>query len=78
MTSAPKPDRRATGLAGPMRNGPREGDGRAAHASPALLYIACVLALLLAILQVDLHRDRLEQLGFASAEMNIALATIHP
>ena len=35
-----------------------------ARASPSLLYTAVVLALLLAILEIDLHRAALESIGF--------------
>ncbi len=77
MTSTPRRDRRPLHFADPMRHGPDER-GRTPHASPLLIYIACVLALLLAILQVDLNRSSLERLGFAPREMTIELASIHP
>lgn len=38
-------------------------DGVPAKASPSLIYTVVVLALLLAILEVDAHRGELESLG---------------
>jgi hypothetical protein len=37
-----------------------------AETSPSLIYTAVVLAFLLAILEVDVHRSTLESTGFAS------------
>jgi hypothetical protein len=43
---------------------PHNGDA-SARTSPSLLYTAIVLALLLAILEIDLHRAALESIGLA-------------
>jgi len=42
---------------------PRNRDPARRAASPLLIYIAVVLALLLAILEVDLHRELLQSVG---------------
>ena len=49
-------------LRGPI---PPENRDASARASPSLLYTAIVLALLLAILEIDLHRAGLESVGLA-------------
>jgi hypothetical protein len=46
-------------------------DGVPAKASPSLIYIAVVLALLLAILEVDAHRGELESLGLLGSDYPI-------
>ena len=45
---------------------PPDGRDASAGTSPSLLYTAVVLALLLAILEIDLHRAGLESIGLAS------------
>ncbi|OAF19460.1 hypothetical protein [Bradyrhizobium neotropicale] len=42
---------------------PRHRDSPARDASPLLIYIVAVLALLLAVLEVDLHRELLQSFG---------------
>jgi len=49
-------------LRGPI---PPENRDASARTSPSLLYTAIVLALLLAILEIDLHRAGLESVGLA-------------
>jgi hypothetical protein len=43
-----------------------------ASASPLLIYTAAALFLILAILEVDLHRDELRALGFIGSTERIA------
>jgi hypothetical protein len=49
-----------------------------AETSPALIYAAVVLALLLAILEVDLHRDGLESLSLLTSNLPIETAFMGP
>lgn len=49
-----------------------------AETSLALIYAAIVLALLLAILEVDLHRDGLESLGLLTNHHPIETAFMGP
>jgi len=44
------------------------GETTGTSASPILAYTAAALFLILAILEVDLHRDELKALGLASSE----------
>jgi hypothetical protein len=53
-------------------------DGVPAEASPSLIYAAVVLALLLAILEVDAHRGELESLGFLGNDYLIQAAFLGP
>jgi hypothetical protein len=45
-----------------------------AEASPLLIFIAAVLALLLAILEVDAHRAELNSLGLSGADYPVQAA----
>ena len=56
---------------------PHDRDGPA-QTSPALIYAAVALALLLAILEVDLHRDGLESLGLLTNNHPIETAFMGP
>ena len=47
-------------------------------ASPVLTYTVIVLLLVLAILEVDLHRDELRALGFISGEEDLASSLVGP
>ena len=49
-----------------------------ASASPALVFTAIVLFLILAIVQIDLHRDELRALGFLSSEEGIKASFLSP
>jgi hypothetical protein len=49
-----------------------------AQTSPALMYAAVALALLLAILEVDLHQDGLESLGLLTNNHPIETAFMGP
>jgi hypothetical protein len=53
-------------------------DGVPAKASPSLMYIAVVLALLLAILEVDAHRGELESLGLSASDQFVPTAFMGP
>jgi hypothetical protein len=56
---------------------PHHGDVRA-EASPILIYVAVVLAFLLAILEVDAHRGELEALGLSGSEFAAVPAAVSP
>jgi hypothetical protein len=47
-------------------------------ASPLLAYAATVLLLLLAILEIDLHRDELRELGLIAGEANGTSSLLGP
>lgn len=49
-----------------------------AEASPPLIFIAVVLALLLAILEVDAHRAELRSLGLTGADHPVQAAFLGP
>jgi hypothetical protein len=49
-----------------------------AEASPALIYTAVVLVLLLALLEVDAHRGELESLGLLGHDYPIPVAFLGP
>lgn len=51
---------------------PRNRDPGTQHASPLLVYVVAVLALLLAALEVDVHRARLQSVGLVGAPIGIA------
>jgi hypothetical protein len=53
-------------------------DAAPAEASSSLIYIAIVLALLLAILEVDAHRAELESLGLITRDSPIPAALLGP
>lgn len=53
-------------------------DAVAARASPSLVYTAVVLALLLAILEVDAHRGELESLGLLGSDRTIQTVFLGP
>jgi hypothetical protein len=57
---------------------PPRHDDVPAQASPSLLYTAVVLALLLAILEVDAHRGELESLGLLGHDYPISAAFLGP
>lgn len=44
----------------------RQGNGNTASASPILTFIAILLFTILAIMEIDLHRDSLKALGLIS------------
>ena len=50
---------------------PRNRDPGTPHASPLLVYVVAVLALLLAALEVDVHRARLQSLGLLGDPIGI-------
>ncbi|MVT75203.1 hypothetical protein GPL20_19555 [Bradyrhizobium cajani] len=50
---------------------PRHRDPGAQDASPLLVYIVVVLALLLAVLEVDVHRTQLQSLGLLGDPVGI-------
>ncbi|MBR0841026.1 hypothetical protein JQ607_12595 [Bradyrhizobium liaoningense] len=50
---------------------PRHRDPGAQDASPLLVYIVVVLALLLAVLAVDVHRTQLQSLGLLGDPIGI-------
>jgi hypothetical protein len=56
---------------------PRHADARH-RASPGLIYVAVVLALFLAILEVDAHRSELESLGFLGRDYAIPADFVGP
>jgi hypothetical protein len=56
---------------------PRRGDVRA-ETSPSLIYTVVVLAFLLALLEVDAHRDELESLGLLGHSYPIPVAFFSP
>jgi hypothetical protein len=49
-----------------------------AEAAPSLVYTAVVLALLLAILEVDAHRGQLESLGLLGSDRTIQTVFLGP
>jgi hypothetical protein len=53
-------------------------DGVPAQASPFLIYSAVVLALLLAILEVDAHRGELESLGLLESDYSVPTVFLSP
>jgi hypothetical protein len=53
-------------------------DGVPAEASPFLIYSAVVLALLLAILEVDAHRGELESLGLLESDYSVPTVFLSP
>jgi len=57
---------------------PPRRDDVPAQASPSLIYTAVVLALLLAILEVDAHRGELESLGLLGHDYPISAAFLGP
>ncbi len=57
---------------------PPRHDDVPAQASPSLIYTAVVLALLLAILEVDAHRGELESLGLLGHDYPISAAFLGP
>ena len=54
------------------------GEATEASASQALVFTAIVLFLILAIVQIDLHRDELRALGFLSSEEGIKASFLSP
>jgi hypothetical protein len=50
---------------------PRNREPGTQHASPLLIYVVAVLALLLAALEVDVHRARLQSLGLLDDPIGI-------
>ena len=56
---------------------PHRGDVRA-EASPSLIYAVVVLTFLLAVLEVDAHRDELEALGLLASDYSIPAAFLGP
>lgn len=46
--------------------------------SPCLLYVAVVLALLFAILEIDLHHRELESLGFVGSDDAVPSSLMGP
>ena len=54
------------------------GEATEALASPTLVFAAIVLFLILAIAQIDLHRDELTALGLVSSEAGIEPAFLSP
>jgi hypothetical protein len=53
-------------------------DGVPAKASPSLVYTAVVLAFLLAILEVDAHRDELQSLGLVGSDYSVQADFLGP
>ena len=53
---------------------PPHHDRVRAEASPSLIYVAVVLAFLVAILEVDAHRDELQSLGLIGSDCPIQAA----
>ena len=49
-----------------------------AETSPFLIYVAVVLALLLAILEIDVHQGQLKSLGLVTAYVPIDAAFLGP
>ena len=56
---------------------PHREDMRA-KASPSLIYTAIVLALLLAIVEMDAHRDQLQSLGLLASDQFSPAALLGP
>lgn len=56
---------------------PHHSDARG-RASPTLIYATVVLALLLAILEVDAHRIELERLGLVGGDHPVQAALLSP
>lgn len=56
---------------------PRDRDAPA-ETSPSLIYSAIVLVFLLAILEVDAHRDELESLGLLGSAYSIPATFLSP
>jgi hypothetical protein len=54
------------------------GEASGTSASPVLVYAAAALFLILAILEVDLHRDELRALGLVSSDQRIELIAASP
>jgi hypothetical protein len=57
---------------------PPRHDDVPAGTSPSLIYAAVVLVFLLAILEVDAHRGKLESLGLLGHDYNIPSAFLGP
>jgi hypothetical protein len=57
---------------------PPHHDAAPAKTSPLLIYIATVLAFLLAILEVDVHRGELESLGLFTNDYPVEPALLSP
>jgi hypothetical protein len=57
---------------------PPHHDNVPAEGPPSLIYTAVVLALLLAILEVDAHRGELESLGLVGSDYPIQAAFLSP
>ena len=57
---------------------PPHGHGAPAPSSRSLLYMAVVLALMLAILEIDLHRDKLDSLGLGENAYPVQSALMGP
>ncbi|QOZ73461.1 hypothetical protein SAMN05192541_13394 [Bradyrhizobium arachidis] len=57
---------------------PRNRDPGTQHASPLLVYVVAVLALLLAALEVDVHRARLQSVGLVGDPIGIAPIFMSP
>ena len=56
---------------------PHDGDA-STETSTTLIFIAVVLAVSLAILEVDLHRDKLEALGLLTKDYPVAASFVSP
>jgi hypothetical protein len=57
---------------------PPHHQGAPAEASPLLIYAAVVLAFLVAILEVDAHRDELQSLGLIGSDCPVQAAFLSP